>query len=162
LSGSRIFGTHWDPAFGEPVPTLGQRDHSFIDLAGTARIKENVFNANLFWMPFEGLAILTGFRYTHDNNDSVSTFLAEEPDKDTQALGQKYTVGATWYPTMRLNLAGQYFHRIASYDEDVFTAIFPRLVNQDWNVDDFNIRMTFRPKLPACMGTLALVTRYDF
>jgi len=36
------------------------------------------------------------------------------------------------------------------------------LVNQDWNVDDFNIRMTFRPKLPASMGTLALVTRYDF
>ena len=24
LSGSRIFGTHWDEAFGEPVPTLGQ------------------------------------------------------------------------------------------------------------------------------------------
>ena len=83
-------------------------------------------------------------------------------DKDTNALGQKYTIGATWNPTMRLNLAGQYFHRIASYNEDVFTAQFPRLVNQDWNVDDFNIRMTFRPKLPACMGTLALVTRYDF
>jgi hypothetical protein len=238
LSGSRIFGTHWDEAFGEPVPTLGSRDHSYIDLSGTARIKENVFNANLFWMPFENLAILTGFRYTHENNDSDSTFLEEEPvpnvppftplnpaggfhygppipvegarnadynrfaerlemrytgvkdwlfyfegeweeeygqvdefqifdeeiplDKDTHALGQKYTVGATWYPTMRLNLAAQYFHRIASYDEDVFSAIFPRLVNQDWNVDDFNIRMTFRPKLPACMGTLALVTRYDF
>ena len=46
-------------------------------------------------------------------------------DKDTNALGQKYTVGATWYPTMRLNFAGQYFHRIASYDEDVFTAHVP-------------------------------------
>jgi len=238
LSGSRIFGTHWDEAFGQPVPTLGQRDHAFIDLAGTARIRENVFNANLFWMPFESLAILTGFRYTHENNDSDSTFLAEEPvpntppftplnpergfhygppipaegarnsdynrfaerlelrytgikdwlfyaegeweeefgnvdefqnideeiplDKDTNALGQKYTVGATWYPTMRLNFAGQYFHRIASYDENILSAQFPRLINQDWNVDDFNIRMTFRPKLPACMGTLALVTRYDF
>ena len=238
LSGSRIFGTHWDEAFGEPVPTLGNRDHSFIDLAGTARIKQNVFNANLFWMPFENLAILTGFRYTHENNDSDSTFLEEEPvsntppftplnpaggfhygppipvegarnsdynrfaerlemrytgikdwlfyfegeweedfgnvdefqsldeeiplDKDTNALGQKYTVGATWYPTMRLNFAGQYFYRIASYDENIFSAQFPRLINQDWNVDDFNVRMTFRPKLPACMGTLALVTRYDF
>jgi hypothetical protein len=238
LSGSRIFGTHWDEAFGEPVPTLVNRDHSFIDLAGTARIKEHLFNANLFWMPLENLAILSGFRYTHENNDSDSTFLAEETvpntppftplnpaggfhfgppipaegarnsdynrfaerlelrytgikdwlfyaegeweedfgnvdefqnideeiplNKDTNALGQKYTIGATWYPTMRLNLAGQYFHRIATYDEDVFTAIFPRLNHQDWNVDDFNIRMTFRPKLPACMGTLALVTRYDF
>jgi hypothetical protein len=63
---------------------------------------------------------------------------------------------------MRLNFSGQYFHRIASYDEDILSAQFPRLINQDWNVDDFNIRMTFRPKLPACMGTLALVTRYDF
>jgi len=238
LSGSRIFGTHWDEAFGEPVPTLGSRDHSFIDLAGTAQIKEHVFNANWFWMPLENLAIVSGFRYTHQNNDSDSTFLEEEPvpntppftplnpqggfhygppvpvegarnsdynllaerlemrytgikdwlfyfegeweeewghvdefqsfdeeiplDKNTNALGQKYTIGATWYPTMRLNFAGQYFHRIASYDEDVFSGIYPRLINQDWNVDDFNIRMTFRPKLPASLGTLALVTRYDF
>ena len=220
------------------MPTLGSRDHAFIDLAGTARIRENVFNANLFWMPFDNLAILTGFRYTHQNNDSESTFIAEEPmpntppftptnpeggfhygvgfpadgarnsdynlfaqrlelrytgikdwlfwvqgeweedygsvnefqsideevplDKNTNALGQTYTIGATWNPTMRLSLAGQYFHRIASYNEDIFSADFPRLVNQDWNVDDFNIRMTFRPKLPACMGSLALVTRYDF
>jgi hypothetical protein len=238
LSGSRIFGTHWDEAFGEPVPTLGQRDHAFIDLAGMARIREHLFNANLFWMPFENLAILTGFRYTHENNESDSTFLAEEPvpntppftptnpergfhyglgepangarnsdynrfaqrlelrytgikdwlfyaegeweeedghvdefqsideqeplDKNTNALGQKYTIGATWNPTMRLSLAGQYFHRIASYDEDIITADFPRLVSQDWNVDDFNIRMTFRPKIPACMGSMSLVTRYDF
>ncbi|MGC1322647.1 MAG: hypothetical protein WA849_10725 [Candidatus Udaeobacter sp.] len=238
LSGSRIFGTQWDEAFGEPVPTLVNRDHSFIDLAGTARIRENLFNANVFWMPVENLAILSGFRYTHENDESDSTFLAEETvpntppftplnpaggfhfgppipvegarnadynrfaqrlemrytgikdwlfyfegeweeefgqvdefqsfdeeeplDKNTHALEQKYSIGATWYPTMRLNFAAQYFHRIASYDEDVFTAQYPRLVNQDWTVDDFNIRMTFRPKLPASLGTLALVTRYDF
>jgi hypothetical protein len=240
LSGSRIFGTHWDEAFGEPVPTLSSRDVAFIDLAGTAQIKENLVNANLFWMPFENLSILSGFRYTHQNNDSESTFIEEEPvpntppftptnpqgglhfgvglpangardsdynmfaqrlelrytgikdwlfyaegeweedyghvnefqtidepkelplDKNTNALGQKYTVGATWYPTMRLTLAGQYFHRIASYGEDIFSANFPTLVNQDWNGDDFNIRVTFRPKIPACMGSLVLVTRYDF
>jgi hypothetical protein len=239
LSGSRITGLHWDEAFGEPVPTLNQRDHAFIDLAGTAQIKENLFNANLFWMPLENLVILTGFRYTHENVDNDSTFLAEEPvpntppftptnpergfhygppepasgarnadynrfaerlelrytgiknwlfyaegeweedcghvdefqtideaeeplDKDTHALGQKYTIGANWYPTMRLNLSGQYFHRIAHYDEDIITGDFPRLVNQDWNIDDFNVRITFRPKLPVFMGTLALVTRYDF
>ncbi len=238
LSGSRIYGTHWDSAFGEPVPTLNLRDHAFIDLAGTAQIKENLFNANLFWMPLENLAILSGFRYTHENMDTESTFIAEEPapntppftptnpaggfhyglaepasggrwadynlfaerlelrytgiknwlfyaegeweeenghvnefqsideevplDKNTNALGQKYTIGATWNPTMRLTLAGQYFYRSASYNEDIITADFPRLVNQDWNINDFNIRMTFRPKLPACLGTLALVTRYDF
>jgi hypothetical protein len=230
LSGTRIYGTHWDEAFGEPVPTLGSRDHAFIDLAGMAQIKENLFNANLFWMPFENLSILSGFRYTHQNNDSESTFIAEEPvpnpqggfhygvglpangarnsdynefaqrlelrytgikdwlfyaegeweedygsvnefqtideevplDKNTNALGQKYTIGATWNPSMRFSMAGQYFHRIASYNEDIISADFPRLVDQDWNIDDFNIRMTFRPKLPTCLGTLALVTRYDF
>jgi hypothetical protein len=243
LSGSRITGLHWDEAFGEPVPTLNQRDHAFIDLAGIAQIKENLFNANLFWMPLESLAILTGFRYTHENVDNESTFLAEEPeqnkppftplnpergfhygppepasgfrtadydrfaqrlelrytginnwlfyaegeweedcghvnefqsidevdeglpkplDKDTHALGQKYTAGATWYPTMRISLAGQYFHRIASYNEDIITGVFPRLIDQDWNIDDFNIRITFRPKIPARLGTLSLVTRYDF
>jgi hypothetical protein len=239
LSGTRIFGTHWDEAFGEPVPTLGSRDHAFIDLAGAAQDKENLVNANLFWMPQENLAVLLGFRYTHQNLDTDSTFLAEEPvpntppftptnpvngfhygpgiptsgaesanydrfgerlelrytgikdwvfyfqgeweeewghvnefqtmnliepslDKDTTALGQKYTVGANWYPTMTLNLSGQYYHKIASYSDDIITAQFPRLINQDWNVDDFNVRITYRPKIPAFLGTLALVSRYDF
>jgi hypothetical protein len=238
LSGTRIFGTHFDSAFGEPVPTLGQRDHAFLDLAGIAQVKEHVANANLFWMPIPSLAILTGFRYTHESLDNNSSFLAEEPvrntppftptnprggfhygppelgfgerlsdydrlaerlelrytgidnwlfyaegeweeeygqinenqnidedvplDKSTNALGQKYTIGANWYPTMRLNLAGQYYHRIASYDEDIVSAVFPRLINQEWNTDDLNVRITFRPKIPTCLGTLALVTRYDF
>jgi hypothetical protein len=239
LSGTRIFGTNFDSAFGEPVPTLGQRDHAFIDLAGTAQTKEHLFNANLFWMPLENLAIVSGFRYTHENVDNQSTFLAEEPvpntppftplnpakgfhfgppiptfggrmadydrfaerlelrytgidnwlfyfegeweeewghvnefqtmnliepslDKDTNALQQKYTVGANWYPMMRLSFSGQYYHKISSYNEDIVSAQFPRLIDQDWNTDDFNVRITFRPKIPACLGTLALVTRYDF
>lgn len=239
LSGTRIFGTHFDSAFGEPVPTLGQRDHAFLDLAGTAQVKEHVINANLFWMPMESLAILTGFRYTHENLDTNSAFLAEEPvpntlpftplnpeggfhygppepgsgerladydrfaervelrytgianwlfyaegeweeedghvnefqtideaeeplDKNTHFLGQKYTIGANWYPMMRLNLSGQYYHKIASYSNDIITAQFPRLIDQDWNVDDLNVRITFRPKIPARLGALSLITRYDF
>jgi hypothetical protein len=240
LSGSRITGTHWNEAFGQPVPTLGQRDHSFINLAGTAWTREHLVNANLFWMPCDSLAILSGFRYTHEAVANDSMFLAEEPvpnvppftptnpahgfhygpgipangardadydryaqriemrytgirdwlfwlqgeweeewghvnefqtideaeaplDKETFALGQKYTVGFNWYPMMRLNFSGEYFHRIAHYeDNNIVSAQFPRLFNQDWNIDDFNFRMTFRPKIPACMGTLALVTRYDF
>jgi hypothetical protein len=238
ISGTRVFGTHWDSAFGEPVPTLGEFDTAFIDLAGIAQVKENLFNANLFWMPLENLTVLTGLRYTHQNLNTDSTFLDEEPvpnappftstnpaggfhfgppvlgfggrssddnlfaerlewrytgikdwtfyfegeweeewghvnenqnidgdvplDKDTNALGQKYTVGANWYPTMRLSLSGQYFHRIASYDQDLFSSAHQRLLNQNWNVDDLNVRITFRPKIPACLGTLAMVTRYDF
>jgi hypothetical protein len=239
LSGSRITGTHWNEAFGQPVPTLGSRDHSFIDLAGTAQTKEHLVNANLFWMPCDSLAILLGFRYTHQNVDDNSMFLDQEPlpntppfsplnpqggfhygtgipangerdadydrsaqrlemrftgikdwvfyalgeweeewgkvdefqnideeiplDKDTFALGQKYSIGFNWYPLMRLNFSGEYFHRIAHYeDNNIVSAQYPRLINQDWNIDDFNFRMTFRPKIPSCLGTLALVTRYDF
>jgi hypothetical protein len=238
LTGSRIHGTHWNASISDPVPTLGQRDHSFINLAGTATLKEHVFNANLFWMPLESLALLTGFRYTHENLDTDSTFLAVEPepntppfnrrnpeggfhfgppepangarnadynrfaqrlelrytgikdwlfyaegeweeecgqvdefqtpdeelplDKDTHFLGQKYTTGVNWYPTMRLNLSAQYFHQIASYNNDIFSSQFPRLKNQDWNTDDFNVRITFRPKIPPRLGTLVLITRYDF
>ena len=238
LSGTRIFGPHYDSAFGEPLPGLGQRDHAFLDLAGMAQVREHVANANLFWMPVPSLAILTGFRYTHESLDTNSSFLAEEPvpnvppftpnnprggfhygppqlgfgdreadydrfaerlelrytgienwlfyaegqweeeygqvnefqninedvplDKSTNALSQKYTIGANWYPTMRLTLSGQYYHEIRSYNEDIVTASFPRLIDQDWNVDDLNVRITFRPKIPTCLGTLALVTRYDF
>ena len=237
LSGTRIFGTDFDAAFGQPVPTLGRRDHAFIDLAGVAEVKEHVFNTNLFWMPFPHVAALVGFRYTHEDRDSEGSFLALEPesnvppftalnpaggfhygppipesgarssdydrfaqrielrydgianwffyfqaeweeegghvdemhtdeevplDKDTHFFGQKYTVGANWYPLMRLNLAAQYYHKIASYGDDLISGDFPRLVDQDWNTDDVNVRITFRPKIPARLGTLSLVTRYDF
>ena len=57
-----------------------------------------------------------------EENGNVNEFQSideEIPlDKNTNALGQKYTVGATWNPTMRFSLAGQYFHRIASYNEE--------------------------------------------
>ena len=53
-------------------------------------------------------------------------------------------------------------HQIASYHDGIISASFPRLINQDWNTDDFNVRITFRPKVPASPGALALVTRYDF
>jgi hypothetical protein len=83
-------------------------------------------------------------------------------DKNTNSLGQKYTLGANWYPMMRLTVSGQYYHQIASYHDDIITASFPRLINQDWNTDDLNVRITFRPKVPAWLGALSLVTRYDF
>ncbi len=237
LSGSRLYGTDFDAAFGEPVPTLGRSDHSFIALAGNAEVREHVFNANLFYMPIKDLDVLFGFRYTHEERDSAASLLAIETtanvppfsdlnpeggnhyatpepasgfrsadydrfaqrlelrysgirdwliyfqgeweeefghvdenqtdedlplNKDTNSLLQKYTLGASWYPTMTLSLSGQYYHKIASYGDDIVSAGFPRLINQDWNTDDFNIRVNYRPNLPPALGTLSFVTRYDF
>ncbi len=243
IGGSRIIGTHYDSNFGEPVPTLRPFDHGFINLAGTSQVEEHIFNANVLWMPLKDLTLLTAFRYTHDDRESDSTFLATdatpnvppfsptnppggahpitpEPvtadastdynrfgerlelrytgitnwlfyaegdweeefgnrlehqeggeeagfelldlNEDTSLLAQKYIAGVNWYPMMRLNLSAQYYHKIASYDNDINSAIHQRLVGQDWNTDDLNVRITCRPKIPACLGTLALVTRYDF
>ncbi len=243
IGGSRVIGTHFDADFGEPVPTLRPFDHGFINLAGTSQVAEHIFNANVLWMPLKDLTVLTAFRYTHDDRESDSTFLAtdstpnvppftpsnpqggahpitpvpvaanasvdynrfgqrlemrydglanwlfyaageweEEFDnrlehqseaeeagfelldvnEDTSLLCQKYITGVNWYPMMRLNLSAQYYHKTASYDNDINAAIHQRLAGEDWTTDDFNIRITCRPKIPACLGTLALVTRYDF
>jgi len=243
IGGSRVIGTHFDADFGEPVPTLRPLDHGFINLAGTSQVAEHIFNANVLWMPLKDLTILTAFRYTHDDRESDSTFLATDAvsnvppftpsnpqggahpitpvpvaanasvdynrfgqrlemrydglaswlfyaageweeefgtrlehqseaeeagfelldvNEDTSLLCQKYVTGVNWYPMMRLNLSAQYYHKIASYDNDINAAIHQRLVGEDWNTDDFNIRITCRPKIPTRLGTLSLVTRYDF
>jgi hypothetical protein len=93
-------------------------------------------------------------------------------NKDTEMFSQKYTAGINWYPMMGLNLAGQYFHKSIDYDNDfrseLFVAPVPgsernqRLLHQELDTDNFNIRMTWRPTLPPKMGTIAFVTRYDY
>jgi hypothetical protein len=83
-------------------------------------------------------------------------------DKDTQFIGQKYSLGVNWYPLPRLNLSAQYYHKVASYDNDLFGSQDQRLIGQDWNTDDANVRVTLRPALPANLGDISLVTRYDF
>jgi len=243
LAGTRIFGTHYDAAFGAPIPTLGPFDEAFIDLAGTTELRDHIFNANVFWVPLKNLSVITAFRYTREDKDSNSTYLLATaapntppftPDnpaggfhfepplpasgeriedynrfderlelrytgianwllyaqgeweeefghvdqreggpalddeqkipyiKDTNYLGQIYTIGANWYAMTWLDLSTQYFHKIADYDNDVESAAHQRLIGQDWNTDDVNVRLTCRPKIPTCLGALALVSRYDF
>jgi hypothetical protein len=96
--------------------------------------------------------------------------------KDTHFFDQKYTAGATWYPMARLNLAAQYYYKEADYDNDFHSELATptdvptplgaernqRLLGQDWTTNDANIRITVRPKMPTNLGTLSLVTRYDF
>lgn len=249
LSGSRIVGESYNPIFVTSFPTLQSNDHAILNLAGMSETKEHIFNSNLFWIPFTDLEALVGFRYTHENIDSASTFLdantatspppthytaaipksgdtsedvneiaerlelrythiknwlfyaeAEleqawgsvreheisgslvggvptpsdlgEENKDTHLFDQKYTAGATWYPTARLNLAAQYYYREADYDNEFHSDLATppvsgsernqRLIGQDWTTNDANIRITFRPKMPNTWGTLSLVSRYDF
>jgi hypothetical protein len=93
-------------------------------------------------------------------------------NKDTSLSSQKYTAGANWYPMANLNVSGQYYHKNSAYDNDFRSELATppvsgsernqRLLSQDLNTDDVNFRVTIRPKLPAKLGTLALVTRYDY
>ena len=230
ISGTRIYGSDYNSMFG-PFPNIQFRDEGFINLAGTSDVHDHIFNANFFWMPLKNLTLLTGFRYTREDQDSSSVFLStntnssrellppnpESADtsqdfdnfaerfearytgiknwlfyaegewteengnvrehavsggedegmlnKDTSLLGQKYSIGANWYATPRLSLSGQYDYKAAEYNNDIradFSGSNQRLLSQDWSTNDFNIRMTFRPKIPAHLGTLSMVTRYDF
>ena len=93
-------------------------------------------------------------------------------NKDTELFSQKYTLGVNWYPSVMLNVAGQYYHKNIEYDNDFNSelAVAPvpgaernqRLLNQELDTDDVNFRITLHPTLPAKLGTLSLVTRYDF
>ncbi|MEY2504371.1 MAG: hypothetical protein QOG27_651 [Verrucomicrobiota bacterium] len=93
-------------------------------------------------------------------------------NKDTELFGQKYTVGMNWYPLVQLNFATEYYHKNADYDNDFKTDLLAppapgternqRLLHQEWDTDNFNIRMTWRPKIPQAAGTITLVTRYDY
>ena len=251
ISGTRIIGADYDSMYGDPILTLQSNDHGILNLSGTSQVDEQVANLNLMWVPAKQLTVLTAFRYTREDKDSISTFLdtnttantapftptnpaggfhraplpvprsgdtaasfnnfaetlelryagianwlfyvrgdwEEESgnvhehevagptdqgamNKDTDLLKQKYTIGANWYPMANLNLSGQYYHRTADYDNDfkseLATAPVPgsernqRLLSQELETDDVNFRITVRPKLPAKLGTLALVTRYDY
>ena len=69
-------------------------------------------------------------------------------------------------------MSSQYYHKSVAYDNtfnsELAVAPVPgsernqRLLSQDWTTDDFNIRVTWRPRIPAKLGTLSIVSRYDY
>ena len=74
LSGTRLYGTDFNAAFGEPVPTLSKPGPRFHWSLWNGRSKKHVFNANLFWMPIKELDVLGGFRYTHERERQLREF----------------------------------------------------------------------------------------
>ncbi len=87
---------------------------------------------------------------------------------DYQGLLQKYVVGANWYPTRKLTLAGQYYYQQRSRDYDNTVDSTPNdatsfnrypayLRANDSFTHDANIRLTWR-----VLPNLTSVTRYDY
>ena len=223
IGGSRIYGTTYNAAYNNPVPTLGPRDHGFLNLAGTTQVKQWVINFNTMWVPLKDLSVISAFRFTWENSQSdavyLDTTLREIPPiphasnsfqdintfaqsletrytgltnwafyargeweeqygdiheneiaidvppisgiKDLSLLWQKYTAGFNWYPLDRINLSAQYFYKSLQYDNSS-TVAGQQLVDQEWDTNDVNIRLTWRPRLAPSLGTLSLVTRYDY
>jgi hypothetical protein len=79
---------------------------------------------------------------------------------DTDLEDSKYAVGANWYPLNGLSFAAQYYHQ--AFEEDFNhrlqgTDFDAQLDMHKADVDDFNIRMTWR-----ALPNLTFVTRYDY
>jgi hypothetical protein len=155
----------------------GDLSDNFNNTTGATSTPRTDANNNWYLDVAESLeARYTGFRnwslyasveFSEDSGNEIwnQTALAVVTPLQNQAwnmLGQKYTVGANWYPLYRLNFGAQYYHQIHNYDYDNNLTATPTtypgyLQNQNFTADDMNIRATWR-----ILNTLSSVTRYDF
>jgi hypothetical protein len=74
ISGSRIYGSSYDPLY-DPVYAHRQlRDEGFMDLTGGANMKQYVANLNFMLVPIENLAIVPSFRVEKQDLNGVAEF----------------------------------------------------------------------------------------
>lgn len=151
-----------------PVPRAGDSHDEYDNLAETFELRYAGIDNWLFYV--------RGDWEEEDGNvkehEVVNVTDQGMLNKDTDLFSQKYTLGVNWYPSMQLNVAGQYFHKSADYDNDFISELATppvagsernqRLLHQELDTDDANIRVTWRPKLPPKLGTIAFVSRYDY
>lgn len=147
-------------ANGGPVvssPTAAANSNWHLDVAESFEIR---------YTGFRNWSLYTSGDWSEDSGNTVwnetTAVFTPLQNQDWSRLGQKYTVGANWYPLSRLNFGGQYYHQTHDYKYDnnltASSATYPGyLQNQNFTVDDMNIRATWR-----ALNTLSLVTRYDF
>ena len=124
---------------------------------------------------FTNWVFYTRMEFSQDQSDlrenfGTNTLFAPTISRDTEwnRLVQKYSIGANWYPTRKVNFAAQYYHRMSdnNYNNPVDSTSnavtsgdrYPAyLGEQDFDVDDLNLRATWRP-----FPTLTMVSRYDY
>jgi hypothetical protein len=139
------------------APTSENNNNWYLDVAESFEIR---------YTGFRNWSLYTSGEWTEDTGNTVwnetTAIFTPLQNLDWTRLGQKYTVGANWYPAYRLNFGGQYYHQTHDYSYDNRLANVPAtypgyLKNQNFTVDDMNIRATWR-----ALNNLSLVTRYDF
>jgi hypothetical protein len=149
-----------------PTPRAGDSSNEFDNVAETFELRYAGIDHWTFYVRGDWNE---EWGNIHEHEVSATRDLGTE-NKDTELFYQKYIVGINWYPLPELNLAAQYYYKNADYKNDFLSAGIPspdeeanqRLLHQEWATNDFNIRLTWRPKVPQAAGTVTLVTRYDY
>lgn len=139
------------------TPTTDANNNWYLDVAESLEVRYARFRNWSLYADAE-LSEDSGNEMWNETTAIITPLL----NQDWNMLGQKYTIGANWYPLYRLNFGAQYYHQIHNYDYDnnltATPASYPGyLQNENFTVDDMNIRMTWR-----IFSTLSSVTRYDF
>jgi hypothetical protein len=149
-----------------PVTAESQRDYDSVTESIEARftgVKQWTFYAKGEWMQED----LTQTERDFELEEEIP-FLLIGRDTDGEIRTQKYVIGANWYPKTWLNMATQYYRKIHDnhYDHPFDTTSnaltssnrYPAFLrDQEFDVDDFNVRVTWRP-----ISNFTSVSRYDF
>ncbi len=75
LSGSRIYGQSFDPAYDPAYLRRQQRDEGFYDLHGEAELKQTILNLNAVYQPWPSLSIRPSVRFENLHQETFSDFV---------------------------------------------------------------------------------------
>jgi hypothetical protein len=74
ISGSRIYGSDYDPLYDPVYARRQQRDEGFLNLGGGAELHQHVANLNLMFAPVQDLTLVPSVRIEEQNQTGVSHF----------------------------------------------------------------------------------------
>lgn len=87
LSGSRIYGTGYDPIYDPAYARRQPRDEGFYALEGGSQLKQHVANLNLMLSPFEHLAVVPSVKIQKQEVDGESDFIGTNVGTEPAFVG---------------------------------------------------------------------------
>jgi hypothetical protein len=147
---------------------LNEAERQFIDVSEALELRYTGVTNWVFYLRGEWLQGQGDLTERQAETDLPPPSTTIERDTDSERFTQKYVLGVNWYPERRVNLALQYYHknRDNDYDHNIDSTSnatnsgnrYPAfLVAQDFETDDVNFRVTWRP-----CSYFSSVSRYDF
>lgn len=153
VGASPAFVTAIDELEGESKREMDEFAEA-IDIRYTGK-KDWTFSAKAEWIQAQG-----DLDEALVEHGAAMVYRATEDER----FSQKYSFSANWYVKPGLTFAAQYYLKLNTNDYDTSRDSTPTasdrypayLANQDFEVNDFNVRMSWRPT-----SALSLITRYD-